>query len=211
MSVFFVSSMIGDDTVLAELWYLLENEQFEEAAHISSDACQRPESPVEFYCGLSLAYGELGLYDDAEQVARTAVGFGTGSWLTRYTLAVALMHQGRFLGALDVLGAYRDPEPLYVIRAQIETMGNYEDSLKVTLEDALERTVPPAIRLYLAYLYGTLTAKRTDWSDQPACVREIIIWGDYLATWERDVDRHYHDPYGIRLAKQVEEIAQLLR
>ena len=210
MSVFFVSHPVSDDSLLTELWYLLENEHFEEAAHISSDVCQHPDTPIEFFCGLSLAYGELGFYDDSEQIARTAIGLGAGSWLTRYALAVALMHQGRFLGALDVLGAHRDPEPLYVVRAQIETMGNYVNSLKVTLEDALEKIAPPAIQLYLAYLYGTITAKRPDWSDQPSCIREIIKWGNYLTVWEHDANRHYRDPYGIRLAKQVGEIDQLL-
>ena len=206
MSVFFSSEADPDDADLAELWHLLANEYFEEAMTLGEAVCQNPNAPIEFFCGLSLAYGEMGYYPDAEQIARRAISFGESHWRARQALAVALMHQGRFLGALDALGFYRHPEELYLARAQIEKMGGYDDGLRVTLEDALLQDVPPAIRLYLAYLYG---AQGGD-PQQAAGWTDVIRFGDYLDVWERDAARHRDAAYGEHLAKHVFAIRQIL-
>jgi tetratricopeptide (TPR) repeat protein len=207
MSVFFSSEANPADADLAELWHLLENEYFEEAMTLGEAVCQSPNAPIEFFCGLSLAYGEMGYYPDAEQVARKAISFGESHWRARHALAVALMHQGRFLGALDAVGFYRNPEELYLARAQIEKMGGYDDSLEVTLEDALQRDVPPAISLYLAYLYG---AQEGDPQRQATGWAEVIRFGDCLAVWERDATRHHQMAYGEHLASHVFAIRQIL-
>jgi tetratricopeptide (TPR) repeat protein len=207
MSVFFSSEVNPADADLAELWHLLADEYFEEAMTLGEAVCQNPNAPIEFFCGLSLAYGEMGYYPDAEQVARKAIGFGESHWRARHALAVVLMHQGRFLGALDSLGFYRNPEELYLTRAQVEKMGGYEDGLEVTLEDALQRDVPPAIRLYLAYLYG---AQSGDPQRRSAGWAEVIHFGDYLAVWERDAARHRDVVYGEHLANHVFAIQQIL-
>jgi tetratricopeptide (TPR) repeat protein len=207
MSVFFSSEADPADADLAELWRLLANEYFEEAMTLSEAVCRNPNAPIEFFCGLSLAYGEMGYYPDAEQVARKAISFGESHWRARQALAVALMHQGRFLGALDALGFYRNPEELYLARAQIEKMGGYEDGLHVTLEDALLRDVPPAISLYLAYLYG---AQGGDPQQEAAGWAEVTLFGDYLDVWERDAARHREMAYGEHLAKHVFAIRQIL-
>jgi tetratricopeptide (TPR) repeat protein len=207
MSVFFSSEASPADVDLAELWHLLESEYFEEAMTLGEAMCRNPNAPIEFFCGLSLAYGEMGYYPDAEQVARKAISFGESHWRARHALAVVLMHQGRFLGALDALGFYRNPEELYLARAQIEKMGGYEDSLKVTLDDALQRDVPPAISLYLAYLYG---AQPGDPQRQAAGWAEVIRFGDYLDVWERDAARHHRMAYGEHLTNHVFAIRQIL-
>ena len=207
MSVFFSSEVNPADADLAELWHLLAGEYFEEAMTLGEAVCQNPNAPIEFFCGLSLAYGEMGYYPDAEQVARKAVSFGESHWRARHALAVALMHQGRFLGALDCLGFYRNPEELYLTRAQIEKMGGYDDSLEVTLEDALQRDVPPAISLYLAYLYG---AQSGDSQKRAAGWAEVIRFGDYLGVWERDAARHHDVAYGEYLADHIFGIRQIL-
>jgi tetratricopeptide (TPR) repeat protein len=206
MSVFFSSEADPDDADLAELWHLLANEYFEEAMTLGEAVCQNPNAPIEFFCGLSLAYGEIGYYPDAEQVARRAISFGEAHWRARHALAVALMHQGRFLGALDVLGFYRSPEELYLARAQVEKMGGYNDGLRVTLEDGLQQDVPPAIRLYLAYLYGAQSSS----PQQAAGWADVIRFGDYLDVWERDAARHRDMAYGEHLTKHVFAIRQIL-
>ncbi len=198
MSVFFTSEPLPTDRTLAELWRLLESEQFVEAVSLAESVCRNPDAPIEYVCGLSLAYGELGYYEEAEGVARSAVSWGESHWRARHALAAALMHQGRYLGALDSLGFYRTPEEIYVVRAQVEKMGGYTDSLSVTLEDALQKNVPPALQLYLGYLYGA------------AGLAQMIRWGDHLDVWWRDADRHRATPYGEQLAHQVAEIRRLL-
>jgi tetratricopeptide (TPR) repeat protein len=207
MSVFFSSEADPADADLAELWHLLANEYFEEAMTLGEAVCQNPNAPIEFFCGLSLAYGEMGYYPDAEQVARKAISFGESHWRARHALAVALLHQGRFLGALDALGFYRNPGELYLTRAQIEKMGGYEDSLHVTLEDALVQNVPPSIRLYLAYLYG---AHGGNPQQQAAGWAEVIRFGEHLDVWERDAARHREMAYGEHLTKHVFAIRQIL-
>ncbi len=207
MSVFFSSEAHPDDADLAELWHLLADENFEEAMTLGEAICRSPNAPLEFFCGLSLAYGEMGYYPDAEQIARKAISFGESHWRARHALAVALLHQGRFLGALDSLGFYRNPEELYLARAQIETMGGYEDSLRVTLEDALQRDVPPAIYLYLAYLYG---AQAGNAQGRTAGWAEVIRFGEYLNVWERDAARHQESAYGEHLTKHISAIQQIL-
>jgi hypothetical protein len=210
MSVFFSSEPVPDDPQLAELWSLLENEYFADAARLAESVCQDTHAPVEYVCGLSLAYGELALYQDAEKVARAAVGFGEVHWRARHALAVALMHEGRFLGALDTLGFYREPEEIYLVRAQVEKMGDFEDGLGVTLEDALQRDVPPAIHLYLAYLYGSLANQIPDWDTEGAGFREVMEYGAYVGVWGRDVDRHRGTPYADHLSRHLTAIRQLL-
>jgi tetratricopeptide (TPR) repeat protein len=207
MSVFFSSEADPADADLVELWHLLANEYFEEAMTLGEAVCRNPNAPIEFFCGLSLAYGEMGYYPDAEQVARKAISFGESHWRARHALAVALLHQGRFLGALDALGFYRNPGELYLARAQIEKMGGYEDGLHVTLEDALSQDVPSSVRLYLAYLYG---AQGGDPQRQATGWAEVIRFGDYLDVWERDAARHREMAYGEHLTKHVFAIQQIL-
>jgi tetratricopeptide (TPR) repeat protein len=210
MSVFFSSEPIPEDADLARLWQLLENEHFEEAMTLGEAVCQNPNASIEFFCGLSLAYGELGYYPDAELIARKAISFGESHWRARHAMAVSLLHQGRFLGALDSLGFYRNPNELYLARAQIEKMGNYIDSLQVTLEDALEKDVPPAIYLYLAYLYGALADDVPGWDRQAEGWVEVTRFGDHLSVWERDAARHRGTPYSDHLAKHVSAIRRIL-
>lgn len=205
MSVFFSSEPTPGDPQLAELWYLLANEDFRGAVGLAEGICQDTNAPIEFFCGLSLAYGETGYYEDAERVARLATGFGETNWRARHALAVALMHQGRFLGALDSLGFYRTPPEIYIVRAQVEKMGDYPDGLHVTLEDALDIDVPPAIKLYLGYLFGTLDA-----SHQRAGFAQAVSYGGYLDVWERDAMRHRGTPYGQALSRHLEDIRQIL-
>ncbi len=123
MSVFFSTGPPPADPHLARLWDLLAGEAFADAAALAEDACQDPRAPVDWFCGLALAYGELGNYAEAETVARTALSFRDKPWRARHALAVALMHQGRFLGALDTLGYHRAPPEILVVRAQVEMMG----------------------------------------------------------------------------------------
>jgi hypothetical protein len=211
MSVFFSSDPDSDDPDLAELWHLLENEHFEEAMTLGDAVCQNPDAPIEFFCGLSLAYGELSYYSDAELFARKAISFGESHWRARHALAVALMHQGRFLGALDTLGFYRHPDELYLARVQIEKMGGYVDSLQVSLEDALQKDVPPAIYLYLAYLYSALADDVPGGGGQNEGWAEVVRFGKYLNVWERDAARHPGTAYGEHLAKHVSAIQQIIR
>ena len=89
MSVFFSSEPEPDDPPLSELWDLLEDEYFDDAANLAETLCEDPNAPVEYFCGFSLALGELGYYADAEELARTAIGFGEGNWRARHALAVA--------------------------------------------------------------------------------------------------------------------------
>ena len=210
MSVFFSSESSPDDADLAELWHLLTNEYFEEAMTLGEAVCRSPNAPIEFYCGLSLAYGEMGYYPDAEQIARKAISFGESHWRARHALAVALMHQGRFLGALDSLGFYRNPAELYLARAQIEKMGGYVESLLVTLEDALKKEVSPPIYLYLAYLYGALSDDIPDWSGRDAGWTEVLRFKDHLNVWERDAARHQTTAYGEHLTNHVSAIRQIV-
>lgn len=210
MSVFFSSEPAPDNPQLAELWQLLEAEQFEQAVDLAELVCQDTNAPIEFFCGFSLALGELGYYTDAEQIARQAISFGESDWRARHALGVALMHQGRFLGALDSLGFYRVPHEIYVVRAQIEKMGAYLDGLQVTLEDALQLSVPPGIHLYLAYLYGALAEDFAGWGDSREGFGEVVRYGDYLDIWERDAARHQHTLYGTHLAQHVSSIQHLL-
>lgn len=210
MSVFFSSEPEPDDPQLAELWRLLENEYFADAARLAESVCRDANAPVEYFCGLSLAYGELARYEEAERVARTVVGFGEAHWRARHALAVALMHEGRFLGALDTLGFYREPEEIYLVRAQVERMGDFVDGLSVTLEDALQRDVPPAIHLYLAYLYGSLANQIADWDTQASGFSEVMRYGAYVNVWERDLDRHRGTPYGDHLNLHLTAIRRLL-
>jgi len=203
MSVFFTTEPPPADPALAELWALLEAEAFDEAATLAEDASQDPRAPVEWFCGLALAYGELGYYDDAETVARTALSFRDKTWRARHALAVALMHQGRFLGALDTLGYHRTPPEILVVRAQVEIMGEYVEGLGVTLEGARDLDVPPAIALYLAFLAAALAqaaGDRAGWQDAMARARR---YGDALDVWERDAARHSGTPYGEQMAAQV--------
>ena len=206
MSVFFSSEGVPADERLADLWYFLENEQFADAVSLAESVCQEANAPVEFYCGLSLAYGESGYPGEAEQVARTAVSFGEGNWRARHALAVALMHQGRFLGALDSLGFYRTPAEIYLVRAQVERMGDFYDGLNVTLEDALEQDVPPAIQLYLAYLYSTLESKPSK-----ATLGVISRQAGHLDVWRRDAARHSGMPYAQQLERHIAAIQRLAR
>jgi hypothetical protein len=210
MSVFFSSEPEPDDPQLAELWRLLENEYFADAARLAESACQDADAPVAYFCGLSLAYGELALYEEAEKVARAAVAFGEVHWRARHALAVALLHEGRFLGALDTLGFYREPEEIYLVRAQVERMGDFVDGLSVTLEDALERDVPPAIHLYLAYLYGSLANQIAEWDTQASGFSEVMRYGAYVSVWERDFERHRGTPYGDHLNLHLTAILRLL-
>jgi hypothetical protein len=210
MSVFFSSEPVPDDPQLAELWSLLENEYFADAAKLAESVCRDVNAPVEYVCGLSLAYGELALYQDAENVARAAVSFGEAHWRARQALAVALMHEGRFLGALDTLGFYREPEAIYLVRAQVEKMGGFVDGLGVTLEDALRRDVPPAIHLYLAYLYGSLANQIPGWDTEAAGFSEVVEYGAYVGAWERDLDRHRGTPYADHLNQHLTAIRRLL-
>lgn len=211
MSVFFSVEPTPKDRQLAELWHLLENEYFQDAIALAEPICQAPDAPVEFLCGLSLAYGECGYYPDAEQVARTAVGFGEDNWRARHALAVSLLHQGRFLGALDSLGFHRDPDEIYVIRAQVENMGEFVDSARVTLEDALQKDVPPAIRLYLAYLYAALGESVPNWPGQKIALNDMTRYRDHLDVWERDLARHQKTPYGQYLARHIRDIQHVLK
>lgn len=206
MSVFFSSEPVPADERLADLWYYLENEQFAEAINLAESVCQDENAPVEFYCGLSLAYGETGYPAEAEQVARTAVSFGEGNWRARHALAVALMHQGRWLGALDSVGFYRTPPELYLVRAQIEKMGEFFDGLRVTLEDALEQEVPPAVQLYLAYLYSALESKPSR-----TAVSIIKAHAAYLDVWQRDAARHQQTSYGEQLEQHIAAIQRLMK
>jgi hypothetical protein len=210
MSVFFSSEPVPDDPQLAELWSLLESEYFADAAKLAESVCQGAGAPVEYFCGLSLAYGELGFYEDAERVARAVIGSGETHWRARHALAVALMHKGRFLGALDTLGFYREPEEIYLVRAQVEKMGDFVDSLSVTLEDALERDVPPAIHLYLAYLYGSLANQIPDWDPEAEGFSEVMQYGAYVSAWGRDLDRHRGTPYSDHLNQHLAVIRRLL-
>jgi hypothetical protein len=210
VSVFFSSDPVPTDPQLAELWHLLENERFDDAIALAERICQNSNAPIEFFCGLSLAYGEKGYYTDAEQVARTAVGFGESHWRARHALAVALMHQGRFLGSLDTLGFYRTPLEIYVVRAQVETMGSYFDGLQVTLEDALEQDAPPAVYLYLAYLYGALAEHVQGW-DGRAGFNAVPRYRAHLNVWERDAARHRQTPYGEYLSQHIADIKRLSR
>jgi hypothetical protein len=210
MSVFFSSEPVPADRTLAELWELLQKEHFEDAVNLAESVCRNPNASIEFFCGLSLAYGELGYYEDAEDLARTAVGFGEGHWRARHALAVSLMHQGRYLGALDSLGFYRTPEEIYVVRAQVEKMGGYTDSLSVTLQDALQKNVPPALQLYLGYLYGVLADDIPDWPGQAEGFARVARLGDHLAVLLRDLARHRDSPYGEQLGDHVAGIQHLL-
>lgn len=210
MSVFFSSEPVPDDPDLAELWRLLENEHFEEAMTLGEAVCQSPNTPIEFFCGLSLAYVELGFYADAEKTARKAVSFGESHWRVRHALAVVLLHQGRFLGALDALGFYRNPNELYLTRAQVEKMGGYIDSLRVTLDDALQKDVPAAVYLYLTYLYGALADDSRDAQGRTESWSQVARFGDHLGVWERDAARHQGTAYGEHLAKHVSAIRQIL-
>lgn len=205
MSVFFSSVSPTADPRLADLWFLLENELFEDALHFAKAACTESHAPVEFFCGLSFAYGELGLYEDAESVARTVIGLDETHWRARHALAVALLHQGRFLGALDTLGFHRSPPELYVTRTQIEHIGEYKDSLRVTLDDAFQQAVPPAARLYLAYLCGSEIPERRD-----VALAEIRRLSDHLGVWERDTQRHTGTAYGNYLGQHITTIRRLL-
>jgi hypothetical protein len=210
MSVFFSSEPEPDDLQLSELWNLLEDEHFDDAANLGEVMCEDANAPVEFFCGFSLALGELGYYTDAEELAHTAIEFGEGSWRARHALAVALMHQGRFLGALDTLGFYRTPDEIYVIRAQIERMGHFLASLQITLEDALQKTVPRAIQLYLGYLHYALATDLADWGNSEESIAQIAQHGSYLGIWERDAARHNQSAYGEHLARHIAAIRQLL-
>jgi hypothetical protein len=203
MSVFFSTEPPPADPALAELWALLEAEAFDDAAARAEDAAQDPHTPVEWFCGLSLAYGELGYDDDAETVARTALSFRERPWRARHALAVALMHQGRFLGALDTLGYHRAPPEILVVRAQVEIMGDYVEGLAATLQGARDLDVPPGIALYLAFLEAALAQAEGDharWQDSVARARR---YGDALGVWERDAARHRGTPYGDQIAAQV--------
>jgi hypothetical protein len=131
------------------------------------------------------------------------VGFGEANWHARHALAVSLMHQGRFLGALDALGFYREPVEIYIVRAQIEKMGSYFEGLNVTLEDALQKEAPPAIRLYLAYLYGIEIAEKAGFA-------EVKRLGKHLDAWERDADRHASTPYGEQINRHITAIRRIL-
>jgi len=203
MSVFFSTEPPPADPRLAELWALLEAEAFSDAAALAEDASLDPRAPVEWFCGLSLAYGELGDYAGAETVARTALSFRERPWRVRHALAVALMHQGRVLGALDALGYHRAPPEILVVRAQVELMGGYTEGLAVTLEGARDLNVPPAIALILAFLAAALaeaTGDRAGWQDAVARARQH---GDAIRVWERDAGRHRATPYGELLAAQI--------
>ena len=210
MSVFFSSEPVPADRTLAELWDLLQKEAFAEAVTLAEPVCRDPNAPIEFFCGLSLAYGESGRYEDAEDLARTAIGFGEGHWRARHALAVALMHQGRYVGALDSLGFYRTPEEIYVVRAQIEKMGGYTDGLSVTLQDALQKNVPPALQLYLGYLYGVIVDDVPDWPGQTEGLAQVVRLGNYLAVLQRDLARHRDTPYGEHLGNHLADIQQFL-
>lgn len=210
MSVIFFSQPTPDDPQLAELWQLLEDEYFNEATDLAEAVCEDAQAPIEFFCGYSLALGELGYYADAEAIARRAVGFGEHHWQARHALAVALMHQGRFLGSLDTLGFHREPVEIYVIRAQVEQMGNYPDSLQITLEDALDKDVPPAIQLYLAYSHHALADDVEGWGDWEASLDHLRATGEYLDVWRRDAARHPDTAYGEQLSKHIAAIQRLL-
>jgi hypothetical protein len=188
MSVFFSSEPVPDDPQLAELWSLLENEYFADAAKLAESVCRDVNAPVEYVCGLSLAYGELALYQDAENVARAAVSFGEAHWRARQALAVALMHEGRFLGALDTLGFYREPEAIYLVRAQVEKMGGFVDG----------------------YLYGSLANQIPGWDTEAAGFSEVVEYGAYVGAWERDLDRHRGTPYADHLNQHLTAIRRLL-
>ncbi|NLX11721.1 MAG: hypothetical protein GXY36_18910 [Chloroflexi bacterium] len=209
MSVFFSSEPAPRDARLNELWGLLAAEQFDDAMTLAEDVCQDRNAPIEFFCGLSLAYGESGYYAEAEQVARTAVSFGEAHWRARHALAVAQMHQGRFLAALDTLGFYRTPPEIYVVRAQVEHMGGYTDSLAITLEDALQQDVPPAMHLYLAYLYGAAARTIPGWPAPAGAFREVARYRAHLDVWERDAARHRDTPYGQQLSQHIAHIRQI--
>lgn len=210
MSVFFPPTPTPDDLYLAELWHLLENEYFEDAVSLAESACENPDAAIDFFYGLSLAYGELGDYAEAEGIARMAVGFGENHWSTRHALTTALLHQGRFLAALDSLGFYRSPVQLYVTRAQVEKMGGYTSSLQITLDDALEKLVPPAIHLYLAYLHGALAQDAPEWPDPRYSFEEVQRFGNHIDIWERDAARHSTSPYGMHLTRHIQAIHHLL-
>ncbi len=210
MSVFFSSESDPDNPQLAKLWNLLEGEHFEEAATLAESICEDSNAPIEFFCGFSLALGELGYYTDAEELARSAVGFGESSWRARHALAVALMHQGRFLGALDTFGFYRVPDEIYIVRAQVERMGDFAASLRITLEDALQKDMSPAIQLYLAYLHNALAKELSAWGDLNESARQVMRFSRYLTVWERDADRHQQSVYGEHLAQHIAAIRQLL-
>ncbi len=211
MSVFFSSEPPPSDPQLAELWYLLTNEYFADALQLAGQVCQDNSAPIEYFCGLALAYGENGYYAEAEQVARTAISFGELHWRARHALAVALMHQGRFLGALDAFGFHRFPIELYVVRAQIEKMGGFDDSLRVTLEDALEvENTPPAIQLYLGYLYGSMADEDPHWPGREGWA-QVKRLGDQIDVWQRDATRHARTPYGEILTQQIAAIQRVLR
>jgi hypothetical protein len=192
------------------LWHLLEHEQFADAMALSEAVCQDSNAPIEYFCGLSLAYSELAYYAEAEQAARTAIGFGEGNWCARHALAVALMHQGRFLGALDTLGFYRDPPEIFVVRAQVERMGSYTESLQITLEEVFDIDVPPAIHLYLSYLYGALAAELPGWGAEIDAVAEVIRFGAYLEVWERDAGRHRDTGYGQELSQHIAAMRRMV-
>ncbi len=209
MSVFFSSEPAPDNPQRAELWELLEHEHFEDAMDLAEPICENPQAPIAFFRGLSLAYGESGYYADAERVARTATSFGEANWHARHALGVSLMHQGRFFAAVDSLGFHRTPAEIYVIRAQVEIMGDFQDGLRITLQDALQQDVPAAIELYLAYLYGIVAKTMPGWEDADTAFDTVYRLADYLDVWERDVARHAETAYGRHLARHVSDMRQI--
>jgi len=89
-------------------------------------------------------------------------------------------------------------------------MGGYTNDLRITLDDALEKSVPPAIQLYLAYLHGALAEEISEWPDPRYSFEEAHRFGGYIDIWERDASRHSESPYGIHLNKHIQAIRQLL-
>lgn len=112
ISVFFSTETIDEKAQLAELWSRLATENFDEEANLAEAVCQDPNTPIEFFCGLSLVYGELGFYAEAEQVTHQAVGFSESHWRPRHALAApsCIRAGSRGPGYIRVLsGSFRNP------------------------------------------------------------------------------------------------------
>ena len=89
-------------------------------------------------------------------------------------------------------------------------MGGYTSSLCITLEDALEKDVPPAVHLYLAYLHCALAADRPEWADSIYGFEEVRRFADFADVWRRDAARHSGTPYGQHLNAHIQAIYQIV-
>jgi hypothetical protein len=70
--------------------------------------------------------------------------------------------------------------------------------------------VPPAIRLYLAFLHNALASERPEWASPGESSAHVVQLATYLNTWERDAARHTHTAYGEHLARHIAAIRRLI-